>query len=55
MSSDDPCWVLHVFDGFSEYPTGWFVRDAWLYTVGAGTQEIRQMLIGREFNDDYER
>jgi len=41
------------FDGFSEYPTGRFLRDARLYTVGAGTQEIRRMLIGREFNNDY--
>jgi isovaleryl-CoA dehydrogenase len=26
------------------------MRDSRLYTVGAGTQEIRRMLIGREFN-----
>jgi len=37
----------------NEYPTGRFLRDARLYTVGAGTQEIRRMLIGREFNNDY--
>ena len=41
------------FDNFAEYPTGRFLRDARLYTVGAGTQEIRRMLIGREFNNDY--
>ena len=36
-----------------EYPTGRFLRDARLYTVGAGSQEIRRLLIGREFNNDY--
>lgn len=36
-----------------EYPTGRFLRDARLYTVGAGTQEIRRMLIGREFNQEF--
>ncbi|KAI1794662.1 acyl-CoA dehydrogenase NM domain-like protein [Ganoderma leucocontextum] len=39
----------------NEYPTGRFLRDARLYTVGAGTQEIRRMLIGREFNQDFKR
>ncbi|TEB36428.1 acyl-CoA dehydrogenase NM domain-like protein [Coprinellus micaceus] len=37
----------------NDYPTGRFVRDARLYTVGAGTQEIRRMLIGREFNEQF--
>lgn len=37
----------------ADYPTGRFLRDARLYTVGAGTQEIRRMLIGREFNQDF--
>ena len=55
VSSDSSSSVLRAFDGFSEYPTGRFLRDARLYTVGAGTQEIRRMLIGREFNDDYKR
>ena len=36
-----------------DYPTGRFVRDARLYAVGAGTQEIRRMLIGREFNEQF--
>ncbi|KII86991.1 hypothetical protein PLICRDRAFT_31111 [Plicaturopsis crispa FD-325 SS-3] len=34
----------------NEYPVGRILRDARLYAVGAGTQEIRRMLIGREFN-----
>jgi isovaleryl-CoA dehydrogenase len=32
----------------NEYPTGRLVRDAKLYEIGAGTSEIRRMLIGRE-------
>ena len=36
-------------NGFiNEYPTGRLLRDAKLYEIGAGTNEIRQMLIGRE-------
>ena len=32
----------------NEYPTGRFWRDAKLFEIGAGTSEIRRMLIGRE-------
>ncbi|HEX7914722.1 isovaleryl-CoA dehydrogenase [Rudaea sp.] len=32
----------------NEYPTGRILRDAKLYEIGAGTNEIRRMLIGRE-------
>jgi isovaleryl-CoA dehydrogenase len=32
----------------NDYPTGRYVRDAKLYEIGAGTSEIRRMLIGRE-------
>ncbi|KAF5373932.1 hypothetical protein D9758_000884 [Tetrapyrgos nigripes] len=39
----------------NEYPVGRIVRDARLYAVGAGTQEIRRMLIGREFNEDFKK
>src|SRR5437773_12302538 len=36
----------------NEYPTGRLWRDAKLYEIGAGTSEIRRMLIGRElFNE----
>lgn len=34
----------------NDYPTGRILRDAKLYEIGAGTQEIRRFLIGREFN-----
>jgi isovaleryl-CoA dehydrogenase len=32
----------------NEYPTGRILRDAKLYDIGAGTNEIRRMLVGRE-------
>ena len=32
----------------NEYPTGRLLRDAKLYEIGAGTSEIRRMLIGRQ-------
>ncbi len=35
----------------NEYPTGRLWRDAKLYEIGAGTSEIRRMLIGRELFD----
>ena len=36
----------------NEYPTGRLLRDAKLYDIGAGTNEIRLMLIGRELYRD---
>jgi isovaleryl-CoA dehydrogenase len=35
----------------NDYPTGRYLRDAKLYEIGAGTSEIRRMLIGRELFD----
>jgi isovaleryl-CoA dehydrogenase len=38
----------------NDYPTGRLLRDAKLYEIGAGTSEIRRMLIGRElFNETH--
>jgi len=39
----------------NDYPTGRYLRDAKLYEIGAGTSEIRRMLIGREFNKEYKQ
>lgn len=39
----------------NEYPTGRFLRDAKLYEIGAGTSEIRRILIGRELFKETER
>jgi isovaleryl-CoA dehydrogenase len=37
----------------NDYPTGRLLRDAKLYEIGAGTSEIRRMLIGRELFQGY--
>ncbi|PIE47005.1 MAG: acyl-CoA dehydrogenase [Gammaproteobacteria bacterium] len=46
---------IQIFGGngyTNEYPMGRYWRDAKLYEIGAGTSEIRRMLIGRElFNE----
>jgi isovaleryl-CoA dehydrogenase len=39
----------------NDSPAGRLVRDAKLYTIGAGTNEIRRMLIGRELLEHFER
>jgi len=39
----------------NEYKTGRILRDAKLYEIGAGTSEIRRMLIGRELNETYRK
>jgi len=36
----------------NDYPTGRLLRDAKLYEIGAGTSEVRRMLIGRELFSD---
>ncbi|MCE9523310.1 MAG: isovaleryl-CoA dehydrogenase [Alphaproteobacteria bacterium] len=36
----------------NDYPTGRLLRDAKLYEIGAGTSEIRRMLIGRELFEE---
>jgi len=36
----------------NEFPTGRILRDAKLYAIGAGTNEIRRMLIGRELFEE---
>lgn len=46
--------MLHVSTGgngyINDYPMGRFLRDAKLYEIGAGTSEIRRLIIGRAFN-----
>ncbi|CAI5764010.1 isovaleryl-CoA dehydrogenase, mitochondrial [Podarcis lilfordi] len=34
----------------NDYPMGRFLRDAKLYEIGAGTSEVRRIIIGRSFN-----
>ncbi|XP_012255188.2 isovaleryl-CoA dehydrogenase, mitochondrial [Athalia rosae] len=41
-------------NGFiNDYPTGRLLRDAKLYEIGAGTSEIRRMVIGRAITEEY--
>ncbi|XP_050497184.1 isovaleryl-CoA dehydrogenase, mitochondrial [Diabrotica virgifera virgifera] len=41
-------------NGFiNDYPTGRFLRDAKLYEIGAGTSEVRRLVIGRVINSEY--
>lgn len=46
--------LLHLLTGgngyINDYPMGRFLRDAKLYEIGAGTSEVRRMIIGRAFN-----
>lgn len=46
--------LLRLFTGgngyINDYPMGRFLRDAKLYEIGAGTSEVRRMIIGRAFN-----
>lgn len=37
----------------NEVPAGRLVRDAKLYEIGAGTSEVRRMVIGRAFNREF--
>ncbi|MDW8260595.1 MAG: acyl-CoA dehydrogenase family protein, partial [Gammaproteobacteria bacterium] len=40
--------LLGAYGYSNEYPAGRLLRDAKLFEIGGGTQEIRRMLIGRE-------
>ncbi|TWO70729.1 isovaleryl-CoA dehydrogenase [Caenimonas sedimenti] len=55
MTAEKATWMagegIQIFGGngyINEYPLGRLWRDAKLYEIGAGTSEIRRMLIGRE-------
>ena len=37
----------------NDYPTGRLMRDAKLYEIGAGTSEVRRLVIGRALNGEY--
>ena len=37
----------------NDYPTGRLLRDAKLYEIGAGTSEVRRLVIGRALNFEY--
>lgn len=46
-------FLLFVCGVCTEYPTGRILRDAKLYEIGAGTSEVRRLIIGRAFNAMY--
>ena len=46
--ADQAIQALGANGYINEYPAGRLLRDAKLYEIGAGTSEIRRMLIGRE-------
>ena len=55
LAAEKATWMagegIQIFGGngyINDYPMGRFWRDAKLYEIGAGTSEIRRMLIGRE-------
>ena len=55
ISSEKATWMagqaIQALGGngyINEYPAGRLLRDAKLYEIGAGTSEVRRMLIGRE-------
>lgn len=37
----------------NDFPMGRLLRDAKLYEIGAGTSEVRRLVIGRAFNADF--
>jgi len=37
----------------NDYPCGRLLRDAKLYEIGAGTSEVRRLVIGRGINAEY--
>ncbi len=48
--------ALQILGGngyINDYPTGRLVRDAKLYEIGAGTSEVRRLVIGRALNSEY--
>ncbi|MDW3054793.1 isovaleryl-CoA dehydrogenase [Vibrio sp. 1978] len=48
----DAIQLLGGNGNINEYPAGRLLRDAKLYEIGAGTSEIRRMLIGRELFEE---
>ncbi|KAK2150704.1 hypothetical protein LSH36_394g02098 [Paralvinella palmiformis] len=58
QASDKNCIKINlIYEGgngyINDYPTGRLLRDAKLYEIGAGTSEVRRLLIGRAINKEY--
>ena len=39
----------------NDYPVGRYLRDAKLWEIGAGTSEVRRLIVGRYFNQLYKK
>ena len=59
LAAETATWMadqaIQVYGGMgyiNETPTGRLWRDAKLYEIGAGTSEVRRMLIGRELFEE---
>ena len=59
FASETATWMaleaIQILGGngyINDYPTGRLLRDAKIYEIGAGTSEIRRMLIGRELFEE---
>lgn len=47
-------YVITGGNGYiNDYASGRILRDAKLYEIGAGTSEIRRLIIGRSINKEY--
>jgi isovaleryl-CoA dehydrogenase len=49
----DAIQILGGMGYVEEMPASRIMRDAKLYEIGAGTSEVRRMVIGRAFNKEY--
>ena len=49
----DAIQVLGGNGYINDYSTGRLLRDAKLYEIGAGTSEVRRLVIGRALNKEY--
>jgi isovaleryl-CoA dehydrogenase len=53
-SALDAIQILGGNGYINDYPTGRLLRDAKLYEIGAGTSEVRRLVIGRGINAEYD-
>lgn len=57
FNEDNRCTFFDSSTGgngyINDYATGRLLRDAKLYEIGAGTNEIRRMVIGRAITEEY--
>lgn len=55
MATKSALHAIQILGGngyINDYPTGRFLRDAKLFEIGAGTTEVRKMIIGRALHHE---